>query len=524
MVAFATAVLFFVPAYLIIKSADAAGVFDLTTVYVSFLRMITLWYLLIGFITLDMIVNVKNKCENLLWSNYKGEIIKSVVWFNAGIVSALSLFVYLINVAAFLLKGNSNLLYFFRITADTVLGYWVIGMIAVLLAVSISQVGIAGISVLFLVVSAMVFSQRFIPLTSPVMEVIHKYCMIFPEGGERTYDYAIGSHLGLKNGLLILFWFFISLGVFYMTVFREKRIAVLFCMIMAVSLCAAYTSVRVDKNDELYSFIENDSVYYALESDYDGKPQYRATSAKESFTVTEYDMDIDVRAGFNNNVSMSVDNGSLSEYVFTLYHRFSVEDVTDFSGNKLEYHVQGDQIQIMGNGSIDGITMCYCGYGSPCMTGFENVFLPAGFPWYPYPSSSDIVVTEEMNGYPTVGYVSNKHPETVFKVDIKAFCKTFCNIPVKENDYVGKTESLMIVGGNYKSENYKGVQFVYPAEAEYKYGSGDGIKKWYETALNEIGDRNIRTCFFGNEYIFMSSVDDTARFFKTDDFMMFNII
>lgn len=522
-VAFAITALFFVPFYLIVRSVNNNRGFDLTCVYVSFLRMIPLWYLFIGFISLDMIINVKNKCKNYLWSVHKKQIYKSVTIFFIKIDSALSLFILLINVIAFFIKGNRNWIFLMRIIMDIVFGFWVIGVIAILFSLVVSQIESIGIAVFLLVLSTALFSQKFIPLTSSVSEIVHKYCMIFPDGGERTYDYALGAHLGLKAEILILFWLFITLGAFFISVYKRGVICSLICFFIAIVMCSIYTSIRIDKNDEIYSFIKNDCVYYALESDYYGNEQSEAINVGDDFNITGYSMNVSICTGFKNTVSMKVDNPSLNEYVFTLYHRFSVESISDLSGNKLDYSVTGDQIRVVGNGNLQGITICYGGYGAPCMADMENVFLPAGFPWYPYPSSKSIYTTKEQEGYYISGYVSNVHPKTEFTVNIDSVTKVFCNVPENDGVFLGKTESLMIVGGDYKRTSYKGIEFVYPSELEYKYGSGDGIKNWFEMAVDEIGSSCVKTCFFGSNYIFMSSLDDTSKFYKTDDFMMLNI-
>lgn len=184
-----------------------------------------------------------------------------------------------------------------------------------------------------------------------------------------------------------------------------------------------------------------------------------ARREKADFTVTKYDLDIDIYLNFRVTARMTVDKFDLEQYKFTLYHTYKISKITDQSGNKLDYIREHDYITVQ-NRTLDTreIIIYYKGDAPILFANIQAVNLWGGFAYYPK-AGFHKVYDRQLRYYSI--YADS---QTQFDVSVHSPLTIYSNLDkIGRNRFSSKAKALTLAGGLFlKSKAINGTEYIYP--------------------------------------------------------------
>jgi hypothetical protein len=248
----------------------------------------------------------------------------------------------------------------------------------------------------------------------------------------------------------VLFWLFlVGAGIVGCYSFRWKK------WVQIVLVCGATASFCYTLQPTSYysmndTYDENDSggypyLYYVAQ-------QHEQKEKVADFSVENYDMDIQLGRIMKVQAVMKLSEKSLESYHFTLYHLYEVDEVADQSGNALFYERDGDYLTIYNSGSLEEISITYHGGCSNYYSNENEMYLAAGFPYYPLPGFRIVYNVEEQT------YVDNRQDEeTGFEITFTSKAKIYSDLPeISENHFAGKSKGAVFVSGFFNEMELEG--------------------------------------------------------------------
>lgn len=250
------------------------------------------------------------------------------------------------------------------------------------------------------------------------------------------------------------FWIIAAITV----ILLKERIPIKKTVISVSAICLAATVAltlypqqkHIDEKGEMYKTISDEALCYL-----DGKMPEK--QEKASFEVTAYNLDIKIRLNMFVRASVEVSNPELSEYIFTLFHGFTLKNVTDSKGNKLDFEQNGDYITVKRSSEpLKNIVMEYKGGSSEYYSNLQGVNIPNTLAFYPLAGFVKLRKDQSLN-------MLELEKPTEFKVNFDYNKKVFSNITeIGYNQFDGKTTAPVFLAGFVESVEYKGVKIVYP--------------------------------------------------------------
>lgn len=183
-------------------------------------------------------------------------------------------------------------------------------------------------------------------------------------------------------------------------------------------------------------------------------------SEKADFSVSKYDVLLDIDQVLSASVTVSIDNKTPGDYKFTLWSAFNVLKVTDEKGDALGFSRDGCYITVHGKNKNEKLTFEYEGFSHRFFSNSQGIYLPGYFPYYPLPGFLNIVHGDERG----VNFINNQFENQVeFNVKVRSPLKVFSNLNSNgESEFQGKSATLYIYGGFVDEKEINGVKVVYP--------------------------------------------------------------
>ena len=189
------------------------------------------------------------------------------------------------------------------------------------------------------------------------------------------------------------------------------------------------------------------------------------------YEISEYDMRLRFNDKMYADVAVSIDDDSLSDYRFTLYHQYKIKSITNANGEKLEYDRDSDYIDVRSSGDMRTISFSYCGDAAGFYSAGDNVYLPGYFCYYPRAGYQSVY------DYDNRIFTYNELNETLFHVIIDSDTTIYCNLPEKKKrEFSGKSNGLQLVSGELAQMTYKDVRVIYPYAGMNMLYSSEAVK------------------------------------------------
>lgn len=193
-----------------------------------------------------------------------------------------------------------------------------------------------------------------------------------------------------------------------------------------------------------------------LRADRDGLGNYQYhTDAIDAppFDVLCYTLDFTFTDMLHADATMDVSEQTLPEYVFTLYHGYTVSSVEDESGHPLRFSQERDRLTVypMPNATVRAIRLHYSGWNNIYYSNWQGAYLPCFCYFYPVAGSHTI-------------YTASDTAEASFFVTAPENC--FLNLPRVGDGWSGTGRCLNLVSGIYRESSKENVSYIVPWEAE----------------------------------------------------------
>lgn len=434
------------------------------------------------------------------------------------ISSIIVLVISLIVAGKFNISDNR---FYMQIICASFACFFVSDIIAVLFGLLCSYIESKSLSYSILIFIALLFTpfSNVIPETLfAATEKINLYPLfsifnIYPKEFSRT-NLSYGITLNQKTIFLYFFWIaLLSLLVFLLQKFRDKRIkltAVGLSVIMLVTgiIGTALPFSEYDNSYDPQKGVSADAWHYMLKKNDDCLAMQYEEPA--DFSIASYEMDFKIKRILTAEVNVYIDKSNLSEYKFTLYHGYKINEITDKNGISLEFKRDGDYVTVYPKDSTDVISFKYNGSSPHYYSNSQGTFLPAGFAYYPI-NGFHYIYDVGLQG--RIGVRLNN--EVPIDVNIQASNRIFSNLNrISENKFSGKADGLSIFSGFYEEREIDGCRLVY-SSLDTADCSNDYIDNDFADFIKENKNTLDGKTIFIIPSVF-SPADDT-RYFETSD-------
>lgn len=221
---------------------------------------------------------------------------------------------------------------------------------------------------------------------------------------------------------------------------------------------------------------------YYLEQDPDA-PQ--AAENDVPFKILTYDLDLAIGDALRAKARVEMDQNSLAEYTFTLYHGYKVTAVLANGEQAIPFQQEGDYVRVDNRAGLklDSLTMTYVGHGDKFFSNSQGVFLPGSFCYYP---RAGVLKVYDLT---MMGFERNYLAEEVdFKVNVRRTQEVFSNLPETEaGTFQGKSNGLTLVAGLYREDSLGDYRLIYPYttfDEDISPASVSQLKDEVQAALN----------------------------------------
>ena len=275
-----------------------------------------------------------------------------------------------------------------------------------------------------------------------------------------TVSTAYGIGIEPFHWALAAMWCLLGGGVLLATARGwVKRSGSIGCFVLAL-LCAVFVWHRGSNwNEYLGPFLERqvlrDSSYY--------QDREAVTAQAAAFHVTAYDMDLHCLAELSADVTVTLDNSGLDAYDFTLYHGFSVSQITDGDGNPVSFVRNGDYITVYREDlPISQLRFRYSGWHEELYSTVQGIYLPGYFCYYPMEGRRAVFDGAQLS------FLEADLAPCDFSVRVHALCPVFTNLSAQGNDgFAGTATNLTVMGGFYQEQVVDDVRYVFPWGVEW---------------------------------------------------------
>lgn len=412
------------------------------------------------------------KCDldECISTSPKGKILFAISQFAVVLIMSLITFllVFVLSVIGALKNSVAYSEYIFYLLKASFLYFFLADIIAILIGLICSQIKKSAISYIILILCAVLFS----PLTNRLPNIIFmanenintfpyfKVFEIYPKSFShdvKSFGYAATSH----SLWLMLVWIAMLLIITVLIIaFRNQYIklgsALVFVLIFSISV-VNYNSPYCEKAHDMSPFNGYPStIWHYLPTDNASAPmQY---NEKSNFKIKSYDMHLHIKNYLSGLVHVYIEPSDIKDFKFTLYHDYTVTDISDSQGRTLEFDREGDYITIHTKYKTDMLTFTYSGGCSNFWSNTQGTNLPGGFAYYPIPGHHYVF---DVARQCTISCLLDAPVK--FSVEIQGNRQHFCNLEkISENRFEGVTDGVTLVSGFYKELTYNSTRLVYP--------------------------------------------------------------
>lgn len=291
----------------------------------------------------------------------------------------------------------------------------------------------------------------------------------------------------------ILFWIFLAVFVFCLLVNKGRW----HILTGGVAVAAGVTLVMYMQPSG-YRYIGNEWDTFMAEQHYyfqlyeDNKDGIGRTYKEADFNVLKYRGELSAYRILEASVDVTVDEGTLQEYCFTLYHGYEVAHITDGGGRELAFEQDGDHILVKNSSTmpIEKIHFEYAGYSRKYVATSQAVCLGGYFPYLPQPGWNVYMTQPDEDGNWNIDYeFKGLGYKTEFDIRFETEQRVYTNLKeVEPSHYTGISEGATFVASKFMKEMKIGNCTLYYSVLSRPYFKSalQETKKIYENALKSI--------------------------------------
>lgn len=460
-----------IEAYLLIAGisggANSIEILQTTLRMLSFLIIFLMFFSYECFSKIHLYKESFSVCKKNIASVYKNELAIFVCY--TAFLTAVAL---LINVIFIIVNGQFSIALLFYTIARLLCYFFLCLLAAVFIGLILSNIGRKKRYIAYLLMVVFAFSEmESIQISSMHMlessgkdySKLLEFFSLVPDSLRWSPNEIAGLALNINKISLLLFFIVLSVLIFILVNNKSKTERLwksVLCLICCGCLLSVYfIPISVPKMDLSASGTVNDDMYYIHYKD--GKPDPDQDVQQEKaadFQVKKYDLNFSAYLNLKAEAKVYVDQKNLSEYNFTLYHKYKVSNVTNQSGTPLRFTQEHDYITVnSGNNEIEYLCIEYYGSSAQYYSGYAGIFLPANFLYYPIPGFYRTFDAENR-------FLDHSLPyKTAFDVQVHSLKKVYCNLEEKgENQFSGKANSITLVSGYYDTYKINDTTVIYP--------------------------------------------------------------
>lgn len=285
---------------------------------------------------------------------------------------------------------------------------------------------------------------------------------IFYENGSWAPNTQLGLQTASGRAWLLLFWAGILSMIFAVTLLRKCLRKILTFGIGVLSVIALILSYFPDGQ---YQINESWDGYLA---DYDTYENQDAGISRDqvSYRIDNYNLNLYFGSAMQvaGRLHISADNAQ-SKFFFTLYHGYTVTDLTS-QGGDIQWNQDQDIIFVSTSVPVTemDLEISYEGNHQIFYSYDEGAMLPGWFPWYPMSGEKQVLLNYETvpSGYNTYNRIE---PATI-TLNIEGGDFTLVsNLNQQENGTLhGVSDSITLIGGELVLTNEEQVKDYLPLE------------------------------------------------------------
>lgn len=437
-----------------------------TTTYMTFaqtfMQFAPVYFIAFLFISYEFFYLSRNSsCDECINATYGGE--KGVYRYQSAILLILStifcLSFFVCHIVCCLSGGIHETEVFLHIALCIFLNFFLLSVIAVLFsyitAKFFKRLSAYLLMILFVFITIAIFKPLFVNTSLyPLADFfdLYLYLGFMP-------NHSFGFSLLPYRWAKILFWIFLlSVIIFLFERNYDKRssylkagICAIFCFVSVIVYCQPVSKVDMSEHYQL-----QEMTYYQ---------EHPQKEQKANFKIKSYDMKLNIRQILKADVTIEIESQPLDEYIFTLYHGYNIQTITERNGNELLFEQDGDYLIIKNPQmkKLDEINIKYNGFNSTFYSNMQGIYLSGAFPYYPkagfnrmytIDTQSYIPVLDDGNVKFTVSFSGNSD-------------KIFSNLEkLSDGTFSGQSNGASIVKGFYRCVKFGDTELIYPYLAQ----------------------------------------------------------
>lgn len=356
------------------------------------------------------------------------------------------------------------------VVLNCVLNIFLIGILAISIGNFLAKIKNRILCYVLLIILAFLFSPVFQTIISEMklyenidFSFLANLFNIFTPGLNFMPNFNNGYSILPYRWIIIIFWIlFFSISDIFIDVKKDKAYIIKTSVksLITVLLIILYLmpSSKILPDYSAAGSIQYDFYHYVDISDLEGRENYEQKEEAADFTVSKYNITLNVSSKLKAKVIIDISTPSKSNsYKFTLYHSYAVDTVTDQNGNNLNFVQDNDYLTIDAENTIDSLIISYRGSAAKYYSNYQGICLPGNFAYYPIPGYH-IVYDSESQNFNQICF------DDAINIDlnIKAPYKVYCNLPETDNNsFKGVSEGITLISGFLTEITINDITFIY---------------------------------------------------------------
>jgi hypothetical protein len=295
---------------------------------------------------------------------------------------------------------------------------------------------------------------------------IHLWFSLYPLQGIGSINHSFGFSVLPYRWALMLFW----LGIFGAIIMWQLHDKSRANRTVSVAVCCAISISSAVMFSQPMSVLDHE--YHHSISHLQHYDDFEVRNISPAFVVTDMKLDLNIKNQLEAVVTIGVDRGDLTEYQFTLYHGYRIQNIFDQDGNTLEFLQEGDYIVIVPTNHVDSFRFDYEGFSHSFYSNSQGIYLSGSFPWYPRAGFFPLI--GEFWEFTTI----NSHAPIEFRMTLQSPHQIYTNLEQSaDGSFVGTTQGVIIYSGFLTEIEIDGIRVVYPYMALSSIPSEDEIRE-----------------------------------------------
>ena len=329
-------------------------------------------------------------------------------------------------------------------------------------------------------VPSMIFSSEEI-FGCTILRIFDWFAILAPNT-DWVADTLYGVSVEPYRWFLAAFYFFILFSIIAFILAKgNKRKNACALLLFVLSLLSCMRFICRDNDCIIRKDFRPDGTLQA-EFNY-RKNNSEQTAKAANFSVENYIIDLTIRSNTKADVYLTLAENDLNEYIFTLYHGYSVERVDDANGSELEFERNGDFITVYTNEGARELHFTYSGNAGKYFANYQGIALPGYLPFYPVPGHIKLWESSKSENV-----VNTDREPAYFDVYVDSNLMVSSNLErIANNTFSGYGEAVSLYAGMQIPEKAAGAT-VWCSPISHQSLNLDGYEEVWKNLADRVGE------------------------------------